>query len=331
MMRPNNSPSTDLHALRWGNRAAMTLQHDWVGWVQKRSGHELILVDNDSNVIRLVTPETDDGPLNVVIPSWRAVEGVNEGRYVMCVHKTLWFGNLAVHLPDIVAWDSTLFWQAPTTLQGVKHAARHLALLADWLFARAPEGTIAALVPELLLDNRLTAVVSTRTDLPLSDRTVLVNATEVLSFMMPALTDGDMSVVEQGARQLVGLGDGTFPVGAALLIGLVAGLRFWNPFLDEGSGLHPDGVTHRLTRGHLHHTTFLGNAMLLAADNDEWEARWHSLHAALAAPPRADEQQREYLRMLATAWIEHDPDVGSASLAGLLLPFLWHQHHISAN
>jgi hypothetical protein len=32
--------------------------------------------------------------------------------------------------------------------------------------------------------------------------------------------------------------------------------------------------------------------------------------------------------MLATAWLDYNPALASASLAGLLLPFLWHQHRI---
>lgn len=328
MTRPTNKPAQDLHAQRWGNRAAMTLQHDWVGWVQQRTPEELILVDNEANVVHIVTAGWDDGPFNLVVPTLKNLGGVNEGRYVMCVQRTLWFGNIPLHLPDAAAWDSTLFWQAPTSATAMEHAARHLALLADWVLSRAPEGTLAALIPDLLIDSHLTATVVNRTDLPVAKRMLLVQAAEILSLFMPALSDGDMSVVEQGATQLAGLGEGTVPVGTALLIGMVAGLRFWTPFLDDGSGLLPEGVIHRLTRGHAHHTTFLGDALLRAADEYAWEARWHTLHAALTAAPRYGDEQRNYLRMLVNAWLEHDAALASASLAGLLLPFLWHQHHI---
>jgi len=308
----------------------MTLIHDWVGWVQQRTPNELILVDNDANVIRVVTSDCDDGPLNLVVPDMRGLEGVNEGRYVMCVNRTLWFGKIALQLPTATAWDSTLFWQAPVSPTAMEHTARHLALLADWVLSRAPEGTLAALVPDLLTDSHLTATVVNRTDLPLASRLLLVQAAEILSYFMPALTDGDMSVVEQGATQLAGLGEGTFPAGTAFLIGMVAGLRLWAPFLDDGSGLLPEGVIHRLTRGHAHHTTFLGDALLRAADDYAWEARWHTLHAALTAAPHYSDEQRNYLRMLTTAWLDYNPNLASASLAGLLLPFLWHQHHIRA-
>lgn len=328
MTRPMNNPARDLHAQRWGNRAAMTLIHDWVGWVQQRTRQELILVDNNGNVIHVVTSEADDGPLKIVLPTLEGLERVNEGRYIMCVHRTLWFGNIALHLPTAAAWDSTLFWQAPTTSTAMEHTARHLALLADWVLSRAPEGTLAALIPDLLTDSHLTATVVNRTDLPVANRLLLVQAAEILSYFMPALTEGDMSVVEQGATQLAGLGEGIFPAGTALLIGMVAGLRLWSPFLNDGSGLLPDGVIHRLTRGHTHRTTFLGDALLRLADECAWEARWHTLHAALTAPPRLGDEQRNYLRMLTNAWLDYNPAIASASLAGLLLPFLWHQHHI---
>jgi hypothetical protein len=330
MTRPTNNPARELHAHRWGNRAAMTLIHDWVGWVQQRTPDELVLVDNDANVIRLVTTAFDDGPLNLVLPTLQGLNAVHEGRYVMCVHRTVWFGNIALHLPTSAAWDSTLFWQAPASPSAMEHTARHLALLADWVLSRAPEGTLAALIPDLLTDSHLTATVVNRTDLPVAHRLLLVQAAEILSYFMPALTDGDMSTVEQGATQLAGLGEGTFPPGSALLIGMVAGLRLWTPFLDDGSGLLPDGVIHRLTRGHAHHTTFLGDALLRAADEFAWEARWHTLHAALTAAPRYGDEQRNYLRMLTNAWLDYNPALASASLAGLLLPFLWHQHHIRA-
>jgi hypothetical protein len=328
MNRPKNSPARELNARRWGNRAAMTLQHDWVGWVQQRTADEIILADNEANVIRLVTVECDDGPHNLVLPSLQGLESVNEGRYVMCVHRTLWFSNIALRLPTTTAWDSTLFWQTPATPAVSEHTARHLALMADWLLARAPEGTFAALIPDLLVAGRLTATVAHRTDLPAASRLFLVQVAETLSFFMPALTEGNMAAVEQGATQLAGLGDGTLPAGTAFLIGMVAGLRLWEPFCEEGSGLQAAGIIHRLTRGHATATTSLGDALLRAANDHAWEARWHTLHAALTAAPGNSDDQRNYLRMLATAWLDYNPALASASLAGLLLPFLWHQHRI---
>ncbi len=321
---------TVFRAASWGDIAAERLSVAWLGRVWESDVHSLLLVDRDGLVVRMVNTGLGNGPFDVVVPdamaeSWAALP---RGLYAWRVGKELWLGDhLTLRLPSAEPWPSTLFWQRERLPTDERTLARHLALLADWLLARAPDATIAGLLPELLVaGGPLAKEVADRPHLPMRERLFRWRAARALGSLLPALASGDLATAETSVNHLAGLGTGTPPLGDWFVLGLVAGIQLWPEFLSEGSGLRADSLLQRLVRSVAERTSLLGRALLVAAlDEHRWGATWHALHAALLADGPHAGDPRERIEREAAAWLAQDEAVASAALSGLLLPFLWHQ------
>ncbi|MDQ7028572.1 MAG: DUF2877 domain-containing protein, partial [Ardenticatenia bacterium] len=242
------------------------------------------------------------------------------GTWAWRVGRELWIGDsLTVCLPDVEPWMGLLAWSALHGIEDVE-LRRRLHWLADALLARAPEGSFAGLLPELVAGEELTD----RPDLARHDRLLRWRAARVLRPLMPALETGDMVVVETLGNRAAGLGPGTPPAGDHFLIGLVAGLRVW-PHVVEASGLKLEPVLRRLILGAAERTDALGWELLQGALNHVFDEPWHHLAHLLRDDSSPPDEQHARLVALVQAWLKRPDMLGSSGLAGFVLPFLWHQ------
>ncbi|MDQ4075909.1 MAG: hypothetical protein M3220_06630 [Chloroflexota bacterium] len=320
-------------ACSWGDIAAARFDSAWLGRVWESQEQSLLLVDQAGEVIRLVTAEIGDGPFHVVVPDAMAKqwEQFPRGLYGWRVGQEVWLGDdLTLHLPEAGSWQSTLRWKREEIGVDKEVISRHLALLGDWLLARAPEGSLAGVLPDLLATGGgLPREVADRPYLPTQKRLFRWRAARALGAFLPSVTRGDLAAAEEAVNHLAGLGNGQPPAGDWFMLGFMAGVQLWPEFLSEGSGLRGEALLQRLVRSVTERTSLLGRATLSAAlDEHRWDARWHTLHAALTATGLYPDQLRDDITRVAAEWLEQDEAAASAGLGGIAVPFLWYQRFL---
>ncbi|MBA3532628.1 MAG: DUF2877 domain-containing protein [Ardenticatenales bacterium] len=317
-----------IRALDWGELAASRLGANWLARVWEATPESLLLVDQSGEVVHLVTPAIGNGPFRVVVPEEAAArwESLPRDFYTWRVRGDLWLGdNLTLSLPEQSPWSSALSWEGPPATVDEILLSRHLALLGDWLMARAPEATIGGILPDLLNMEPPSRHLS---DLPGTERLFRWRASRALTAFLESMVSGDLAAGERAVNSLAGLGPGSPPVGDSFILGFMAGVQLWPEFVRQGSGLRISGLLPRLARSAAERTSPLGRASLLAALGGQWSARWHELYAALTANgPYADEIHRQ-IEQVAALWLAQDKGEGSAALTGVVIPFLWFQRFL---
>jgi len=326
--------STTLTSKQWGDLAALALHANWRGHIRHVTANHILLVGVEGGVIRLVKEEIECGPLTVLVNQQQATawSTLPLGLYVWRNGHTLRLGDdLTVRLPDSWPSDSTLsWWRADYPLTNVI-LGRRLALLSDWLMARAPEDTIAGVLPDLLAAGNTAEQAHQRADLPREVRLFRWRVGRIVNLLWPALASGDMAMAERAVKWLVVLDQSQD--ADTFMLGCIAGTQLWSEFLSKSSGLQAKSVLRRITRTLAEETNPLGQALLFNALDNHWDQAWHELYLALAAETtatgRSDVQSLRFL-LFATAnkWITQDRDTAYAALAGVVLPFLWYQRFI---
>ena len=333
MKRQADSILTTITSQGWGDRAASQLDATWRGHVRQVAADSVLLVGAEGGAIRLVTQEIGDGPLYVVVnqnaaATWRSLP---LGLYAWRSEHNLHLGDhVTVRLPERPPWESTLSWWRKDCPLGDALLARRLALLSDWLMARAPEDTLAAVLPDLLTSGSTAEKANQRADLPPQVRLFHWRAGSIFDLLWPALASGDMAIAESAVKLLTELDQRSPSSGDSFMLGWIAGTQLWSKFLTEGCGLRAKSLLLRLTRTVAERTGQLGQALLLNALQDRWGAHWHDLYAALSAQRTANGSSdlnslQNQLFAVAHAWLAQDPVAASAALAGFVMPFLWYQ------
>ena len=326
MGRKQISTTVRVRAVGWGKKAAARLHDDWLGRVWTVDPEGVLLVSEAGEMVSLVPHEVGNGPFHVVLApdGAEALHGLKRGTWVWRVGEELWVGDsLTVLLPDAEPWDARLDWHA-LRQENMTALARRLHWLADALLARAPEGSFAGLLPELLAGEELTD----RPDLERHGRLLRWRAARVLRHLMPAMEMGDMVTVETLGNRAAGLGPGAPPAGDHFLIGLIAGTRLW-PHVVEASGLKVEPVLRRMALGAAERTSLLGWGLIHEALAGAFSEPWHQLARLLQDDSNHPDEQHARLVELVKAWLERPDVLGGSGLAGFVLPFLWHQRVMS--
>ncbi|MGB0388874.1 MAG: hypothetical protein ACPGWR_28975 [Ardenticatenaceae bacterium] len=324
----------------WGEVAASRLGAGWEGYVWGVDAESVLLVDSEDGVIRLVTPEIGDGAFHVVVEQgsatlWGALTMIKRGLYASCDGDQLRLGDeLTVRLPHSAPWESGLSWWRENCPIAGPAIGRDLAILSDWLMARAPEESLGGLLPDLLAPGDTADKAAKRLDLSREVRLYRWRAGRILDTLWPALASGDIAVAEAAIHRLTGLDTRSPSSGDCFMLGVIAGTQLWSEFLIEGSGLRAKSLLVRLTRTFSEHTGPLGRALLLNALENRWDIRWHTLYAALTPSAKARQPRshphhsHNQLLSVAGAWLAQDKVAASAALAGLVMPFLWYQRFL---
>lgn len=315
---------TRTQAVAWGEQTAARLDKDWLARVWHVDSAGALLVDVDGNVVRVVPESVGNASFYLVLdaeaPNLDNV--LQRNGWAWRVGDQLWFGDsLTIQLPASRPWRSDLRWNEPevdrTTL------TRRLHWLADTVMARAPEGTFAGVLPDLLANREI----QDRQYLDGAARLMRWRAGRVLNTLMPALENGDMAVAEQFANRASGLGPGSPPAGDHFLIGLIAGIRLW-PDLLQRTGLKVEPVLRRMVVGAANRTSLLGWTLIQNALVHDFSVPWHDLFGAVCEATEHPPTRRRRLRSLAIAWLDRPDGFGVSGLAGFLLPFLWERRQM---
>ncbi len=247
-------------------------------------------LDRD-NLVALVAPELDNGPLNVVLD--RVPAGwldLQPSVPVLVGYDRLQIGGLAVSLNSAATWEPCPDWERLRANAGALMG--RLQPLAAWIKEHAPADSMVTLVHE-----------------PRRAGEFKVSAAHARAFAgaeaMWAGWQGDEVELRAGAKRLAGLGGGLTPAGDDFVLGVM--LWAWLA--------HPDPARYCKTalEASASRTTMLSAAFLRSAASGECSAPWHRLLGAMDAG--SDEQLCHAAHEVLT--------FGHTSGADALAGFLW--------
>jgi RimJ/RimL family protein N-acetyltransferase len=250
------------------------------------------LAGSHADVVALVLPEVDNGPLNVVVEGEPGLfAAVAPEMPASLVGNRLRVGSLEIDLDSAVAWEAQPAWDRLRACQ--QAIVERLPLVHALALRHAPQGSLLTLLnsaPLLAADLQSATLAVTR------------QAVESLQ----AGWDGDQAQLQAAASQLAGLGGGLTPAGDDFLVGVM--LRAW---LAHSA---PQVLCQTLLEATARRTTALSAAFLQAAARGECSAPWHALLAALA------EGADVGLDQAVQAVLAYGHTSGADALAGFLWP-----------
>lgn len=217
------------------------------------------LINENDQVISLVSSQIGDGPFNVVVPGVNFSDYVTPADPVTRTPGNLMVGHLTVNILSARQWSPRPCWESlhadPTRLFG------HLTLLLDVLRDQAPVGSLAGLL--FAPTGPISAI----------DTAVLHTAREPAAKLVTGLSQDDHALCLEGAASLSGLGGGLTPAGDDWLVGFMLGI--W-----AASARHTIPPT-AIAQTAAPRTTPLSAAWLHAAARGECGAPWHILFESL--------------------------------------------------
>jgi len=240
-------------------------------------------------VLSLVLPAVDDGPLNVVVEGEPgAFSGLAQAMRARLRDGQLTVGHVRVPLAGAATWEPRPEWErlraagaaAPARLEQLREVALARASRDSLLLLLAPHGGSGG-------GARPRAEVETA---------------RAAAADLAAGRAGDPARLEAAAWRLAGLGGGLTPAGDDFLVGAM--LRAWL------EGPAPGAFCQAIAGVAAPRTTLLSAALLRAAARGECSAPWHRLLAALesGAPPAP----------AVDAILAHGHTSGADALAGFL-------------
>ncbi len=257
------------------------------------------LVNDQSEIVALVSQRVGNGPLNIVLEGDGFLpKGLDVGLPVKGNRCGIRIGEaLVVSLAGAEVWEPWLQWEKLNAER--PGAEANLAVLHDHLITQAPAESLASPLAAGAAGGR--SVESTY-------RKVAQRAIEGL---LAALQVGDRQGIAAGAGALAGLGPGLTPAGDDFLLGLMAGLRTW-PQCLPGKRLSVEEACQAIYGVAAAKTNLLSMALLRSAREGMFSQAWHELLAALRQG-KAGEVRRAADRILDLGGTS-----GADALCGLL-------------
>ncbi|MBI4279280.1 MAG: DUF2877 domain-containing protein [Armatimonadetes bacterium] len=258
-------------------------------------------LDANGIILAVVAPALEEGPFSIVLREETAPFGdLDAGEQIVGDGRRLRLGGaVEIDLTRAAAWDPRL---SPVAVP--REAAE---AVARRLMARAPEESIAALLPEIL--GRAGTLPAARPD-PAEARGIATRAPEAepphfaaaregMTRALAAVRAGRKEDLAAAARRLTGLGPGLTPAGDDFLAGLLLGLhaaRVESSARWRAAARKPAAMARELAAAEAGaaitaavegRTTRISLAYLAAAAGGLASAPWHRLVKALAGHPRA--------------------------------------------
>jgi hypothetical protein len=238
----------------------------------------------------VVTPEVNDGPLNVVLEEgpWDLTT-IESGAPVQTDGERLQVGAWVIELADAALWEPQPDWEALRARRAAIEA--QLPALRATCVDRARVESLLA-----VLDS------ATRANGP---RAAIPTAVWMALDALKAGWTGYGDQLREGAAQLAGLGPGLTPGGDDFLCGAMLWAWLAHP--------RPGAVCRAIAQTAAPRTTTLSAALLRAAAQGECGACWHALFNALTGghdAKIAEAAQQVLIR-------------GATSGADALAGFLW--------
>lgn len=247
------------------------------------------LVNEDAQVLSLVSARLGDGPFSIVLEDFPS--GVHADSSLLVFENGLWLDDWLIDAEEAVLWQPVPNWAAllaqPDLLPS---AGRQIAYL---LAQHAPEDSLARLVLNPLASSPLPAH-------------ILQAAEQNIPLLFAALKQADNAKLGEAAKKLAGLGPGLTPAGDDLLLGAMYGLWATQPPIAA------EQTAQEIATIATERTHALSAAWLTAGARGEAAAPWHQLIDAIAAQ-NAKAVETTVMRILPTGHTS-----GADALAGFL-------------
>lgn len=258
------------------------------------------------DVLALVSPEVEDGPLNIVLetapaagepsplnPS-EALAALKPGMPARLEGDVLLVGSLEVHLGKAATWEPRPDWEALRA----QHAGivRHVPYLQQVSLDQAPEESLLCLLQ------------GSAAGVPESVQAVQA-ALKTAGSLLRSGWAGAAACLREGAAWLAGLGGGLTPAGDDFLCGIMLAAWLAHP--------EPAAFCQVVVETAVPRTTMLSAAFLRAAGRGECRAAWHRLLPALAAGTSGE------IAPAARAVLAHGATSGADALTGFVTGCLY--------
>lgn len=217
------------------------------------------LVNEDAQVLSLVSAHLGDGPFSIVLEDFPS--GAQADSSLLVFENGLWLDDWLIDAEEAAIWQPVPDWAALRSQPDLlPPAARQIA---DLLTQHAPADSLARLVLNPLASSPLPA-------------RILQSAEQHMPLLFAGLQQVDIGKVSQAAKKLAGLGPGLTPAGDDLLLGAMYGL--WATRSSAAAQQSAETIAAIATE----RTHALSAAWLAAGARGEAAAPWHQLVDAIA-------------------------------------------------
>ncbi len=286
-----NAESRPLFALSVSLAAKEWLLETQQATILQAFEHVVNIVNQESNVLSLVSKAIGNGPFSIVLPIETFPASLAASDAVKTFEDGLWVGDLLALTSGAQEWDARPNWGRVRQHEGsILWAAEHIASL---LRAHAKPDSLARLVLDPLAAS------------PLPARMVQV-AEQNIPQIYEAIRETDSKKISQAAKQLAGTGPGLTPAGDDLLVGVMHGI--WATLSENQAVL----LSTAIAEAAIPRTHALSAAWLAAAARGEAAELWHQLLGAISSEDPSG-LQRSVLRILPTGHTS-----GADALGGVL-------------
>jgi hypothetical protein len=230
----------------------------FAGWVLSVHRMACNLVDDQRNVIALLSPAVGNGPFSITVDT--NFNGIAIGDPVCADATRLAVGGLTVRLDSASTWEPSPDWHWLRTPR--KRIAANFLAFDEWTPTAIWGGLAHITGADQHAEGKPTFMAR------------LARGKEAYSRLIVAgLGEGKRDALVEGARLLAGLGPGGTPAGDDFLVGVMAAIWLLG---DKSAAL-------AIAETAAPRTSALSAAFLRAAGRGEFIALWHGLLEALAA------------------------------------------------
>jgi hypothetical protein len=247
---------------------AMLEREGFAGSVLSVFARACNLVNDQGEIVALVSQRVGNGPLNIVLEGDGFLpRGLEAGLPLEGNGRSIRVGEaLVVSLTGAEVWEPWLEWKGLNAERPGLEA--NLAVLHDHLIAQAPAESLAYPLAASAAGGRSV------------ESTYRKAAQRAIEGLLAALQVGDRQGIAAGAGALAGLGPGLTPAGDDFLLGLMASLRTWPQSLAERE-LSVEETCQAIYGAATGKTNLLSMALLRSAREGMFGETWHKLLAAL--------------------------------------------------
>lgn len=216
------------------------------------------LVDDERNVITLLSPAVGNGPFSITVNT--SFNGIAVGDPARATENRLVVGELMVRLDGASTWEPSPDWPRLRTPR--ERIAANFLAFDEWTPTAIWGGLAHVTGADQHAEGKPTFMAR------------LARGKEAYSRLIVAgLGEGKRDALVEGARLLAGLGPGGTPAGDDFLVGVMAAIWLLG---DKSAALV-------IAETAAPRTSALSAAFLRAAGRGEFIAPWHRLLGALAA------------------------------------------------
>ncbi|MCL5429044.1 MAG: DUF2877 domain-containing protein [Chloroflexi bacterium] len=285
------SPAHRVHVARMAPRARNWLEQTQQAYVLYAFERVVNLVNQEGDVLSLVSHQIGAGPFSLVLESGIFPGGIQLGASLLVFENGFWLDDWLIDAEEAESWNPIPNWQAVVKQKEKKRWAARI--IREQLTQHAEADSLACLVLDPVANSPLPA-------------RILQAAEQNIPLLFSSFRQNNLALVSKAAKSLAGMGPGLTPAGDDLLLGALHGIWATRP-LNEAQEL--GGA---ISRSAAPRTHALSAAWLEAGAAGEAAEPWHALIDAISDQDEATLKDA-VMRILPTGHTS-----GSDALGGFL-------------